>query len=115
MGAFFTLHAIPACNITDERLSELLGIAENAEPSSPEQCDTLESFRTELAHAVMEIRHLSARRDVASFYDGAARWLMSGGMSSGDHPTEASETLALLNSCFEIIDKLEQWAAQDQR
>ena len=122
MGADFIFETLPACHLTESRLAALRLLAntatlENADPCGLYEGD--EDWRRALLAAIdclaSEYDREVLRWDVTDEPDNPVRfpvWI-TGGMSSGDPPTDAYEHFHNLGQCPPILDLLLTWAQED--
>ena len=122
MRADFIFHFLPACHLTEGRLAALRLLAntatlENDDPSGDYEED--EDWRRALLAAIdclaSEYDREVLRWEVTDEPDNPVRfpvWI-TGGMSSGDPPTDAYEHFHNLGQCPPILDLLLTWAQED--
>ena len=122
MGADFIFETLPACHLTESRLAALRLLAntatlENDDPSGAYEED--EDWRQALLAAIDCLAKDYDREvclwDVTDDPHSPLRfpvWI-TGGMSSGDPPTDAYEHFDNLGQCPPILDLLLTWAKED--
>jgi len=110
MGADFLFSIVPACKITPKRLAELTEMV-NAEFKDYDENDSGYSMAD-----VMEALNVYAgggfdsTREVGVVWIRGAAYYATGGMSWGDGPTEAFDTMCRLDMFFA---KMEEWSLED--
>jgi hypothetical protein len=64
-------------------------------------------------NAIKELPELDSRRDVGTICcDGAVHWI-TGGMSSGESPTDAYDILDWLTLVPSVLERMQRWAQAD--
>jgi hypothetical protein len=126
MGADYVQYPLPLARLTGKRRSELMAVARSlteeevnqfidctcldlADGASDERAGLLKA----LNKAFDDYRDLPGRRDTACIEIDARRFLVTGGMSWGDEPTDACSTFSLLNLNERIFELLNRWALAD--
>lgn len=125
MGADMLVYLLPDCELTNERLQalkEAFGNLTDDERSAlvGPQCGLkslgYESSEDALAACAEEYGDFKYRRDVAQVMppNSELHWLVTGGLSWGDHPTDSCESFELLGECAPAFDLLLKWAIEDR-
>lgn len=131
MGADFLLAYIPLCEITPKREQIIKGMigqftlddmagALDWNGFFPENLEEEE----EIVAALKEAREIAMgyfkeymegdnARDVTWFVIGGVKGLFSGGMSSGDSPTDSYNYIMFLSQIDPIFDLFEKWSRED--
>lgn len=115
MGADLILSAVPACELTEDRRKALDAIVEGlADNDFPDFEDSIEAWRGRLNDA-LECYAEGERRDVSRIQlpGMAFPYLISGGMSWGDEPTDACSHFSDIVECNALWNELEEYARQD--
>jgi len=115
MGADFMCTALPWCNPSRDRMIELVWAVEekafgeepyfggwfgyDAEDQDPQVCKEI------MIAAIEAYWYLDARRDVSYLYLDDVWYLVTGGMSWGDVPTEAYEEFEKLEDLWPLLEK----------
>lgn len=107
MGADFLFVTLPFCKLTKERLAEALAAAKPDE----NDCYDMEAIED----AIGQYSELFNSREVGVFHPDSSEFpfLITGGMSWGDSPTEAYDTMCAIQSSG-IYNLLAEWARQDK-
>ena len=122
MGADFIFQALPACHLTEGRLAALRLLANTATVENddlPYGYEGEEDWRRALLAAIdclaKDYDREVCRWDVTDDPHSPLRfpvWI-TGGMSWGDSPTDASEHFDNLGQCPAIMELLLKWAKED--
>jgi hypothetical protein len=107
MGADFTFQIIPYCELTPERLEQAKAIITNSTDLVDEfvkikALDVLDQYCDGEYEDSREVSHMHLNDKV---------YYITGGMSSGDSPTEAYDDFSLIQECFEQFEK---WGVEDK-
>ena len=118
MGAHFTYQVVPQCVMTDERVLQLQKLMASI-VTGPDQTyinDQGEEYSIDMLLALaLKYWGLNGRRDVSGIYlDDYVPHYITGGMSWGDAPTDAYETMDSINACPPMFELLETWALEDR-
>lgn len=112
MGADFCFALVPKCELTPERLAKAKAIVEQYGHQkvsvTPFDHEDLCKVLDRLAAGGYETR------DTALLQLRGADYLVTGGMSWGDPPTEAYQDFNALDFP-ELFNHLEQWSLEDNR
>lgn len=114
MGADLILATVPACGLDEDRMAKLNAIIEALpDDDCPDYVDDIEDWRGRLADALECMN--AGRRDVAEldFRSVDYPFLISGGMSWGDDPTDACAAFGVIGECQPLAEQLEAWAKED--
>ena len=121
MGADFTYQIVPLCKLTSERKKELYKILDSM---IPEQFDPdfylfddteVEDIKATVKGHIDIYENLADRRDVGHLYLHKQMYMLSGGMSWGDQPTDSCEDLEVFEAIPEIWNQLEKWSKEDEK
>lgn len=122
MGADFIYSLAPAPVMTEARVSELKTLIAGLDRD--DFADDGPAFDEDMSlnecrAAVTEIIDvlIEGRRDVGNIKTATmpCAYLLSGGMSHGDLPTEGCEILSRVEDCGAVWWQLEAWALEDGR
>ena len=121
MGADFIYHILPRCELTPQRRieliwkieqietkDELVNLIENPFWIDDDETDGLKQF---LIDKIESYENLNYRRDVGWLYLNDRFYLLTGGMSWGDEPTDAFTEFEYLQWAW---PELEKWAKEDE-
>ena len=118
MGADMILSILPKCNYSDGRKATLFDIVNDTtddefKDMNALHAETVDDCKKELKARIEEYFDLPGRRDVCELYLEGTYWLVSGGLSWGDLPTDAMETMTPLEEFGSIWEQLEIWSKKD--
>jgi len=122
MGADFIYHILPLCEITPQRKIELIWVIEKLENTTEarklfwddlilEDMD-LDEIKETLIDYIEEYKEFACRRDVGWLSLNGAKYLLTGGMSWGDDPTDSFKDFEYLDWAW---DCLEEWSKEDEK
>lgn len=120
MGADFLLYSVPYPRLNEERILKLRKLVaetpiETLYDHDGLDYDTEEEARADLDLAVTELIELDGLRDVSTWRpEGSYRYLITGGLSWGDHPTESAATIDKISQCLPVDDQLRAWAIEER-
>lgn len=111
MAANFTLHLVPACELTNTRRSRLETAAQVC--NDPYDSVTPEEYRDFVMQAIEAYSDFENDNEVAKFRteDNGPQFYATGGMSYGDPATTIAPMVDALVDCFG--QELTQWAKAD--
>ena len=121
MGADFIFETLPACHLTESRLTALRLLANTATLENDDSgvyegdADWRRALLAAIDCLASEYNREVLRWDVTDEPDNPLHfpvWI-TGGMSSGDPPTDAYEHFHNLGQCPPILDLLLTWAKED--
>lgn len=123
MGADFTYELLPAAEITPERKIEMKHLIDTLSKDDMEQTVYADRFGPQWDKCIQDIHrdfeeycNFSSDRDVAELSISPDEdYYISGGMSWGDHPTDACQTMYKLNSLPLVYKQLDEWAYEDKQ
>ena len=112
MGADFLLTVVPVCELTPERIAALK--AKLDEAFKDEEEDDYGNTKESIADSLDEYINcdFGSSREVGTLGIRGVTYLVTGGMSWGDEPTEAYGHLCRLDMFY---DQLEAWALEDNK
>ena len=116
MGADFLLYSLPACEISPDRSVELKEIIRNLDDTDYAEIADFFGENGEVEEALLssvdELVTIAQSREVSSGMSFGLDYtlMFTGGLSWGDHPTEAAETFDRLSMVGMIYDKLLEWS-----
>lgn len=121
MGADMLLSVVPCpAEITDEHLESLRNVlkglgADDLEPCLTDYIDStgddeidIRGYVLVLHECIDGLRDLNDSRETCGLYVKGVRYLVSGGLSWGDLPTEACSEIDKLASCEQLTTALEE-------
>jgi hypothetical protein len=118
MGADFTYAIIPLCKLTPERREEATNLIANGQLR--EGCcdsDDPEDVKDERDRVQVALddylSFLDSRDTCVLQLKGTPKYLITGGMSWGDSPTDTYDAFLSLENIEGLWDLLEQWARED--
>ena len=118
MGADFLYVTCPRFEPTSKRLTQLRRVVRNiphgelsmlAEDRGWEFAEIIPN----ILEAVKQLPELDSRRDISTIARHDLDCWITGGMSWGDSPTEAFESLEWLTISSTVLDRLDRWARED--
>lgn len=119
MGAEFCFSYIPYFNHSPERFEELRAIARRDEKELDKfEFRTLDEWRESLLGAIDDLEDIKdGNREVTVFiFKGMPyKVMLTGAMTWGDPPTDASVVFDKLSESRELWAKFEEWAEADYR
>jgi hypothetical protein len=115
MGADMMIWIIPAFEMTDKREQILLKFIKDMKevPAYYDHLD-LQDFKDAAIAIIKDYPHLDGRRDVCCVYIKNIPYLMTGGLSWGDTPTDAADSFDYICNWDKFWDIAELWAEMDQ-
>ena len=118
MGADFLFHLMPWCELTNERQARLITAIESI--TEEEFLDIefyvaedLENLHVTLTDYALDYLNWAGRRDVGCFHIENIAYLLTGGMSHGDSPTDAFDMFMAMAAVPRIYDLILVWAEED--
>ena len=123
MGAYMCAAGVPDARIDKARKAILLRIIADLpddffdpdEWPGPDERNSAADCRADLEDAVEFLVVARQSREVTPFIltVGGHNLLVTGGMSSGDSPTDAYDWFNLIWHCKQLYQQLEKWAIED--
>jgi hypothetical protein len=122
MGADFIYQILPLCKLTSDRKIKLVWMVEEFEDIEEIKSVCEDYFLVEdmdlpeakehLVYYIDEYPEFSYRRDVGWLILNGAKYMLTGGMSWGDEPTDSFRDFEYLQWAW---DELEKWAKEDEQ
>lgn len=116
MGADLLVYVLPQCKFSRERDTFLKQKVKKLDWAGNYFDDyELEEAKKIMANAIDEYWKLDVRRDIVSIYLDDKWYLITGGMSWGDQPTDASEYFEQLQELWTTLNKFSNEDRQKSR
>ncbi len=123
MTACFSCVYIPYPKMTDDRKTELHTVVEKLEPHDfryitvyDDEIDEEDAndLKKELHVIVNRLEYIGNRNDVAVISPELISYLITGGVTWGDDPTDSYYDIDSINNVAKIYDLLDKWAHEDK-
>lgn len=122
MGADFIFQILPLAKLDDKRreqfkkqidaltLDQLIEMRDSVFPGD----DSAEDIKESLANVLDEYSDLMDRRDCGCLTLHGCQFILTGGMSWGDDPTNSHRTMEILSQIPGAWELLEAWSVEDR-